>query len=227
MQSEELNKEKVTIEDSQEGKGALAEKGDLLLVEYTGKFPDGKVFDTNAKPGMGPFGFHVGKGVVIKGWDEGLIGAKTGGVRKLIVPWQLAYGESGIPGAIPPKTDLHFEVKLLELVKKDKLHTLGVQVVQPGKGPDAKPGQVLQVHYTGKLVNGKKFDSSVDRKKPFEFQLGAGQVIRGWDEGFKGMQLGEKRVLFIPPALGYGERGSGPIGPNQVLIFEVELLNIK
>lgn len=227
MLSQKTNAEKVSIEDLTEGQGSPAEDQDLLLVEYTGKFPDGKIFDTNTKPGMSPFGLFLGKHMVIEGWEQGLQKMKKGGLRKIMIPWQLAYGEEGIPSVIPPKTDLHFEVKLLELIKKDKLQTLGIQVIEPGKGLAAQSGQKLTVHYTGKLINGKKFDSSLDRKTPFEFQLGAGQVIKGWDQGFNGMQIGEKRVLHIPPALGYGERGSGPIGPNQVLVFEVELLGIK
>lgn len=227
MSNQNINSEKVSIEDLSEGQGSPAENNDLLLVEYTGKFSDGKVFDTNTKPGMSPFGLFLGKHMVIEGWEQGLQHMKKGGQRKIIIPWQLAYGEEGIPSVIPPKTDLHFEVKLLDLIKKDKLQTLGIQVIQPGRGLSAKAGQRLTVHYTGKLVNNKKFDSSLDRKTPFEFQLGAGQVIKGWDQGFDGMQIGEKRLLHIPPSLGYGERGSGPIGPNQVLIFEVELLGIK
>ena len=99
----------------------------------------------------------------------------------------------------------------------------------PGTGKTAAAGRTVSVHYTGWLydngVKGKKFDSSKDRNDPFEFALGGGMVIRGWDEGVQGMQEGGTRVLVIPPDLGYGARGAGgAIPPNATLMFEVELL---
>jgi FKBP-type peptidyl-prolyl cis-trans isomerase FkpA len=97
-----------------------------------------------------------------------------------------------------------------------------------GTGATAQSGQKAKVHYTGWLTNGQKFDSSKDRNDPFEFTLGAGQVIKGWDEGVVGMKVGGKRKLTIPAALGYGARGAGGvIPPNAELIFEVELLGVK
>lgn len=96
-----------------------------------------------------------------------------------------------------------------------------------GAGKEAKKGNNVTVHYTGWLKDGKKFDSSLDRKTPFQFKLGRGEVIQGWDRGVVGMKEGGKRKLTIPPALGYGARGAGAvIPPNSVLIFEVELLKV-
>lgn len=98
----------------------------------------------------------------------------------------------------------------------------------PGDGQEAKAGDTVSVHYTGWLEDGTKFDSSKDRHQAFEFPLGAGRVIKGWDEGVAGMKVGGIRKLTIPAELGYGSRGAGGvIPPNAILIFEVELLSIK
>ena len=97
-----------------------------------------------------------------------------------------------------------------------------------GNGKMAEPGMNVSVHYTGWLTDGTKFDSSLDRGQPFKFQLGAGAVIQGWDEGVKGMRIGGKRKLTIPPDLGYGAHGAGGvIPPNATLVFDVELLDVK
>jgi FKBP-type peptidyl-prolyl cis-trans isomerase FkpA len=102
-----------------------------------------------------------------------------------------------------------------------------VEEVVVGNGALAESGQRVKVHYTGWLTDGTKFDSSKDRGDPFVFPLGAGHVIKGWDEGVEGMKVGGTRKLTIPPALGYGARGAGGvIPPNATLVFEVELLAI-
>jgi peptidylprolyl isomerase len=110
----------------------------------------------------------------------------------------------------------------------------GLQIVDTKEGTGASPktGQTCVMHYTGWLYEngqkGKKFDSSVDRNEPFEFPIGAGRVIKGWDEGVATMKVGGKRTLIIPPALGYGARGAGGvIPPNATLMFDVELLAVK
>jgi peptidylprolyl isomerase len=110
----------------------------------------------------------------------------------------------------------------------------GLQIIdsKEGTGASPKPGQTCVMHYTGWLYEngqkGKKFDSSVDRNEPFEFPIGQGRVIKGWDEGVATMKVGGKRTLIIPPALGYGARGAGgAIPPNATLIFDVELLDVK
>ncbi len=105
---------------------------------------------------------------------------------------------------------------------------LKVQDLVVGTGAEAKDGATLSVHYVGTLENGTKFDSSLDRGQPFSFLLGAGEVIKGWDQGVKGMKVGGRRKLIIPPSLGYGTTGAGNmIPPNATLIFEVELLAVN
>ena len=110
----------------------------------------------------------------------------------------------------------------------------GLEIIDthPGTWPSPKTGQICVMHYTGWLrengIKGRKFDSSVDRGEPFEFQIGVGQVIKGWDEGVATMKVGGRRTLIIPPELGYGRRGAGGvIPPNATLMFDVELLGVK
>ncbi len=121
--------------------------------------------------------------------------------------------------AAPPASGAATEPTAKEVVIKDE---------KVGKGKAAKNGDTLSVHYTGKLTDGTKFDSSRDRNEPFDVKLGAGQVIKGWEEGLVGMKKGGKRTLTIPPEKGYGKSGSPPkIPPNATLVFDVELMEIK
>jgi FKBP-type peptidyl-prolyl cis-trans isomerase len=106
--------------------------------------------------------------------------------------------------------------------------SLQIEELKAGTGAEAKPGHTVTVHYVGTLTNGSKFDSSRDRNEGFEFKLGAGQVIKGWDQGVAGMKVGQVRKLTIPSDLAYGARGFPPvIPPNSTLVFEVELLAVK
>ncbi len=117
--------------------------------------------------------------------------------------------------------------KNMEITKTNK-QGVEIEILKEGTGTIAKNGDTVSVHYVGVLENGTKFDSSVDRGTPFEFSLGAGQVIPGWDIGVEGMKIGETRKLTIPSELAYGSSGAGNvIPPNATLIFEVQLLGIK
>ncbi len=115
-----------------------------------------------------------------------------------------------------------------DIAESIKNNMLEIETIVEGSGVESKVGDSLTVHYTGMLEDGTKFDSSVDRGTPFNFILGIGQVIEGWEKGMEGMKVGEKRKLTIPPEYAYGERGvPGVIPPNATLIFEVELLEIN
>ena len=106
--------------------------------------------------------------------------------------------------------------------------SLQIENLKPGTGAEAVEGKTVSVHYVGTLTDGSKFDSSRDRGQPFDFRLGAGQVIRGWDQGVAGMKVGEVRKLTIPHELAYGDRGYPPvIPPRATLVFEVELLGVR
>jgi FKBP-type peptidyl-prolyl cis-trans isomerase len=224
--------------DTEEGEGETPVVGQNCVVHYTGWLWEndakkGEAFDSSVKRGR-PFSFHVGEREVIKGWDEGVSTMKVGGKRELIIPADLAYGERGAGGVIPPNATLMFEVKLLELGKKWEKTASGLELAddKEGTGAEPKTGQTCVMHYTGWLwkddAKGKKFDSSLDRREPFSFTIGAGEVIKGWDEGIATMKVGGKRRLRIPAKLGYGARGAGEdIPPNATLLFEVELLKVN
>lgn len=230
--------------ETKAGDGPAPKAGDIVAVHYTGKLTDGKKFDSSVDRGQ-PFQFPLGAGRVIKGWDEGIALMKKGGKAILTIPPELGYGARGAGGVIPPNATLVFEVELVDILPgapaapaaPTKVNEADYQTTASGlkyydfavgSGATPQKGQQVTVHYTGWLTDGKKFDSSLDRGEAFAFPIGAGQVIRGWDEGVISMKVGGKRQLVIPPELGYGARGAGGVIPaNATLIFEVELLGVK
>ena len=224
----------------EEGTGEKPQAGDIVAVHYTGTLEDGTQFDSSA--GGNPIKFPLGAGRVIPGWDEGIGLLTVGSKARLVVPPDLAYGSRGAGGVIPPDATLIFEVELVEVspgaptapteVADDDFVTtdsgLKYYDLTVGRGEPPESGQQVIVHYTGWLLDGTKFDSSLDRGEPFGFQLGVGRVIPGWDEGVASMLVGGKRQLVIPPDLAYGSQGAGGvIPPDAVLIFEVELLAVQ
>ncbi len=220
---------------------------DLVDVHYVGTLLDGIEFDSSRARGAAAR-FPLNQ--VIPGWTEGVQLMSEGDRYRFYVPADLAYGEQGTPGGpIGPNETLIFDVELLKVTNADrnaesaakylaengkkagvKTTTSGLQyeVLTEGKGGGKTPTDAskVSVHYEGKLVNGTVFDSSYQRGEPIEFPLNA--VIPGWTEGVQLMSEGDKFRFYIPPALGYGPEGTpgGPIGPNEALVFEVELLKV-
>ena len=214
------------IEELKVGTGAEAKTGDEVQVHYTGWLTDGTKFDSSVDRGQ-PFSFTLGVGMVIRGWDEGVVGMKVGGKRKLTIPAHMGYGARGAGGVIPPNATLVFEVELLGITEVPPEGELVIEEVLEGKGESAANGRTVRVHYRGCLEDGTVFDSSYERGDPIEFPLGAGMVIAGWEQGLQGLKVGGKRKLTIPYNLGYGAQGyPGVIPPYATLIFDVELVGL-
>jgi FKBP-type peptidyl-prolyl cis-trans isomerase len=210
---------KLKITDTKVGKGDSAQVGDYLTMDYTGTLMNGKKFDSSI--GREPFTFVLGAGSVIKGWDQGIKGMKVGGKRTLVIPSTLGYGATGAGSDIPPNATLRFTVELRKIQRIKK------KITRTGKGRTVQAGDSVQVHYSGRLMNGTKFDSSYDRGQPMPVQIGGG-VIPGFTMGLLGMKEGEKRTITIPSALAYGSRGAGGvIPPNSDLIFDLEIVGIS
>lgn len=221
------------------GTGEQAVAGSIVSVHYIGTLLDGKKFDSSRDRGQ-PLPFKLGTGQVIKGWDEGIAMLRVGDKAILTIPPSIGYGDRDM-GTIPPNSTLVFEVELMNVsappkpfdVKgKDTLSVLsGLKYIVVEKGTDprkAEKGKTVSVHYTGFLADGKIFDSSRERGTPFQFTLGIGQVIRGWDEGIALMNVGDKLRLIIPSDLAYGDNGAGGvIPPKATLFFDVELMDVK
>jgi peptidylprolyl isomerase len=223
------------------GTGDAPKAGDIVSVHYRGTLADGTVFDSSYDRGQ-PITFSLGTGQVIPGWDEGIALMRKGGKARLVIPPNLAYGERGAGnGIIPPNATLTFEVELVEIragapaaptsLEESQYTTtasgLKYHDLVVGTGAEASTGSNVAVHYTGWLTDNTKFDSSLDRGQTFDFQVGTGSVIPGWDEGLVGMKVGGKRQLVIPAALAYGDQGQGSIPPGATLVFEVELVAVQ
>ena len=219
-------------------KAIKVDSGDVISVHYVGMLDDSTIFDSSYDRKQ-PLQFEVGVGRVIKGWDQGLTYLNMGDSALFIIPADIAYGERSM-GKIPANSTLHFIVKVVDVKKPIKPwkvnekkrvfldDSLSYIIVEKGDGEIAKTGDRVKVQYSGYFINWKKFDSSYDNDaKPFEVILGRHHVIDGWDKGIVGMNVGEKRRLYIPYMLAYGDNGRMPIPPKTDLIFDVELVNVE
>ena len=170
--------------------------------------------------------FAVGQQRVIKCWDQGFIGLKKGSKANLVCPPEYGYGSRSRPG-IPANSILKFSVEIIDVEKKKDQAKFSVNVTSKGSGPIVKKGDKIHAHYKGTLEDGTKFDSSYDRGKPLVFTVGQGRVIKCWDLGIVGIREGSKAELVCPPEYAYGSRRVGPIPPNSVLNFTIEVIKIE
>lgn len=225
--------------DILEGSGDAAVANATVTTEYNVWIKTDEGYEyIDSSTGSSPIEFVIGSGdMVFSGWEEGATGMKVGGKRYLVIPPDLAFGETD-NGVVPANSTLVMEIELTELV----LPTVMTEVDEgdytvtesglkyydlvEGTGEAAAAGQTVSVHYTGWLEDGTQFDTSLTSGAPFSFTLGQNSVIAGWEEGLLGMKVGGKRQLVIPAELGYGESGAGSIPANATLIFEVELISI-
>lgn len=229
------------IYDEKVGSGKPAAVGSVLKTHYTGWLLSGRKFGSSKDMGK-PLQVVLGAGKMIKGWEVGLEGMRVGGVRWFRVSPNMGYGATAY-SMIPSNSTLIFKVELVSseideavaaamdffpdttaLTFENGSEGLRYAVIKQGEGEPAQKGDKAVVHYTGWLTNGYKFDSSRDRGQVFSFPLGGGRVIRGWELGVQGMLPGEKRILIVPPGIGYGNRAAGPIPAGSTLIFAVEYL---
>ena len=206
------------------GAGATPAADDWVTVQFTATLQDGTLFGASRMRGE-PMSFGLtDMAKEVPGWAEGTGTMKVGGIRELVIPPNLAYGDQGAGNVIPPNATLIFIVELIDTKPAPKVDVKDLVV---GSGAEAAAGMTVKVDYTGTLTNSTVFGSSAG-KQPVEFVLGAQQGGPGWDEGLQGMKVGGKRTLTVPPELAYGAQGNGStIPPNAALIFEIDLLDVR
>jgi peptidylprolyl isomerase len=207
----------ITKEVLATGEGAACGDGKIAAVHYTGTFLDGKKFDSSRDRGD-PFLFEVGSKSVITGWDETVAKMRVGDRWKVVIPWQKAYGERGSPGSIPPKSDLVFDIELLDIVEPK------IEIVAAGTGEKPELGDIVSAHFALEVVGG---EALADTRKgdPQTIQIGAPSQIRGIDIMFKRMCVGDRWKITLPPGLAFGKRGAPPRIPGDAeLLVELEIV---
>src|ERR1019366_3140248 len=224
---------------TKKGNGKKPTNGDKVVVHYTGRLTNDTVFDSSVKRGQ-PFTFTLGKGEVIKGWDEAFLLLEVGDKATIKFGPELGYGAQAM-GGIPANSTLIFDVELIGVMEglkpwdakgKDTITTASglkyILIKENKAGEKVIAGSKATVHYSGYFMNGKMFDSSVERGQSFTLKVGQGQVIKGWDEGIALLHKGEKAKFIIPYQLAYGEQGRPPVIPEKSdLIFDVEIVDVQ
>ncbi|XP_004074240.1 peptidyl-prolyl cis-trans isomerase FKBP9 [Oryzias latipes] len=200
--------------------------GDFVRYHYIGMFPDGKKFDSSYDRGS-TYNVFVGKKQLIEGMDRALVGMCINERRLIKIPPELAYGKQGYGEIIPPDSILHFDVLLLDVWNPED----GVQIntyYRPSVcSRKVEVSDFVRYHYNGTLLDGTLFDSSHTRMRTYDTYVGIGWLIAGMDQGLLGMCVGERRIITMPPSLGYGENGDGSDIPGQAsLVFDVVLLDL-
>lgn len=222
----------------EQGEGEQPGPGDFVRVDYRGLLGDGTTFDTSE--GREPIRFPLGQGAVIPGWDEGIGLLNEGGRALLVIPPELAYGEAGSGGVIPPNATLYFEVELVEVLEggpdepvdiaggdyETTESGLQVYVVEEGEGEAPEDGQPVRIDFTYWLEDGTRLDSTVDQGQPLVFALGSEQIFPGLTEAVSLMRVGGQSQFIIPSELAFGGEGAGGIPPDSTLIFLIDLLEV-
>lgn len=227
------------IEDLVVGRGDPVDSLAFVTLHYTGYLADSTLFEARADDTT-PLTIQLTRQNVIEGWFWGIQGMRKGGIRSLTVPSHLAYGDVGIGGIIPPNAILRFVIELHESQRPPEPWEIDLGdlestpdgsrhvILESGRGKLPKQGDVLTLHYSGYLSDGRIFDSSVYRGEAYEVVAGSGTLIKGWEATLMRMKAGERRTVFIPPTLAFGQDGfAGRIPPNDTLRFDIELLSVE
>ncbi|XP_006728938.1 peptidyl-prolyl cis-trans isomerase FKBP9 [Leptonychotes weddellii] len=202
--------------------------GDFVRYHYVGTFSDGQKFDSSYDRDS-TFNVFVGKGQLIAGMDQALVGMCVNERRFVKIPPKLAYGSEGVSGVIPPDSVLHFDVLLMDIWNSEDQVQVHTYFTPPSCPRTIQVSDFVRYHYNGTFLDGTLFDSSYSRNRTFDTYIGQGYVIAGMDEGLLGVCIGEKRRIVVPPHLGYGEEGRGEcwlLPSNSVLHFDVLLMDI-
>ncbi len=212
------------IEDLEPGSGPAAENGDYVFVLYRGTLMDGTEFDGNMtaerKPieSKDPYSLAIGAGSVIKGWDEGLVGAKEGMVRRLTIPSEKAYGSAGSGEKIGPNADLKFDLKILKVIKKGVSPEITAKTTEPGTGAAITENSKVVLKYTGTFLNGKVFD-----KRDTIPLTPVKSLVNGFGDALIGLKKGGKRTITFPP----GSAQFVGVQASQFMVIEVEVLDVQ